>query len=466
MSQGPIRIWIDVSLLLKCNPYQPTGIPRTTANLFRSWWSRGYGNLRLCAMSPEAGGYVEVDAKEVLARFPLRPESSEGPVRIDVFSAKTRDAGRRSRFKSVARWFARNLLPSGLKWLLRETLTRVPIACRALRSRLSFSSRPVAVTMTRNDIVLSLGGEWMVPGSIEIFRRLRREQGFRTVQLIYDLIPIVRPQFFPESVGGDWSWEKYFHSVLEQADLVVAISRCVQGEIRRLLVDAEIGPRRVEVIRLGESIPKTAASGYPPLGDMFDPSEPFVLSVSTLEVRKNHYLLYHAWRSLAEQLGKAAPKLVLVGCKGWLTEDLLHQMRVDPLTRDSIVIIPHCDDAQLRWLYGNCLFTLYPSHFEGWGLPVAESLAYGKLCVCSNASSIMEIAPTLVEAHDPVDLPTCLRLIHQALDPAYRAAKEQRIRAEFRRTSWDETAEQFTQHIENAFGPVFDRGAWPAAKSA
>ena len=467
-SKPTTRIWIDVSLLLKCNPYQPTGIPRTTANLFRSWWSKGYGNLRLCGMSPEAGGYVEVPANEVLARFPLRPKSSpsDEPNRMDVRPALPRSVAGPNRFKSGARWLARQFIPNGPKTLIREVLTRTPLAYRALRRRFNPPSRQAAIAMTPNDIVLSLGGEWMIPDFTDLCNRLRREQKFRAVQLVYDLIPVLRPQYFPGTGSDERDWEKYFESALRRADLVVAISRCVQREIRQYLIDAKIGPRPVEVIRLGESIPKIASSGYPPLAAKLDPAKPFILSVGTLEVRKNHYLLYQAWRRLAEQLGDAVPKLVLVGCKGWLTDDLLHQMRVDPLTRDTIVFIPHCDDSQLRWLYGNCLFTIYPSHFEGWGLPVAESLAYGKHCVCSNASSIMEIAPTLVDSHDPVDLPSCLRLIEKALDPDYRAAKERRIRAEFRQTSWDETADQFAQHIENALGPVFDRGAWAAAKSA
>ena len=449
-------VWVDVSLLLICNPYQATGIFRTSANLFRSWWSRGFGNLRLCRLAPEANGYVEVPAARILARFPMRPETDEAD----------QPAPTRRPFK-IAAWAKRILLPVLVKRLARVALDRTrPVRRAAARLRCRLVG-PVPLSMDSNDIIITLGGGWTTPGAGVLAERLRREQKFRSVHLIYDLIPLAHPQFVPAAALAACNFKQFFDSSLRQSDLIITIARCVQREIREYLVESKIGLRPVEVIRLGEGIPVNAASGYPPLADSFDSTAPFVLCVGTLDSRKNHYLLYHVWRRLVENHGAATPRLILVGTKGGLFDDLQHQIRVDPLTRDSIIIIPHCDDVQLRWLYRNCLITLFPSHCEGWGLPVAESLAYGKHCICSNASSIMEIAPTLVDAHDPVDLPNCLRLIELALDPAYRTAKEQRIRDEFRQTSWNDTADQFIQHIEKTFGPVFERGAGTAlAKSA
>ena len=107
-------------------------------------------------------------------------------------------------------------------------------------------------------------------------------------------------------------------------------------------------------------------------------AHPFVLCVSGLDIRKNHHLLYKVWRRLSEKYTDNAPHLVCVGEKGEGTEALLKDMRNDSRTRDRIHVIHNAEDPLLDWLYRNCLFTVYPSFYEGWGMPVAESLVYGK----------------------------------------------------------------------------------------
>ncbi len=65
----------------------------------------------------------------------------------------------------------------------------------------------------------------------------------------------------------------------------------------------------------------------------------FILSVSTIQVRKNQQLLYNLWRRFAEEQRHAFPRLVLVGANGWLTEELRKQINSDPLTKDSILVL-------------------------------------------------------------------------------------------------------------------------------
>src|SRR5262249_3341185 len=96
-----------------------------------------------------------------------------------------------------------------------------------------------------------------------------------------------------------------------------------------------------------------------------------------------------------------------------------------------------------RWLYGRCLLSVYPSHYEGWGLPVAEALAHGKYCVASATSSLPEVGGGLADYADPLDLPAWQGLLERALfDPAFLAAREARGRAGFRPTAWADGARQ------------------------
>jgi glycosyltransferase involved in cell wall biosynthesis len=86
--------------------------------------------------------------------------------------------------------------------------------------------------------------------------------------------------------------------------------------------------------------------------------------------------------------------------------------------------------------------------YEGWGLPVAESLGYGKLCVTSHASSIPEIAGDLNDYFSPYDTEECMKKIQLYTDGDRLARKERRIRSEYRQTSWKQTYKQVSDLIQ------------------
>ena len=99
--------------------------------------------------------------------------------------------------------------------------------------------------------------------------------------------------------------------------------------------------------------------------------------------------------------------------------------------------------------HGDCLFTVYPSFYEGWGLPVAESLAFGKLCVASSASSLPEVGRDFVDYHDPHDVAEATARIQRAIfDAAYRGSREKSISERFRARSWGESAAELLERIE------------------
>lgn len=106
-----------------------------------------------------------------------------------------------------------------------------------------------------------------------------------------------------------------------------------------------------------------------------------------------------------------------------------------------ILILDNADDGALAWLYANCRFSVFPSLLEGFGLPVAESLAAGKLCVASSSSGVPEAAQgqAILIAPDDAEVwtATISRLIES--DEDIRAA-EQRIAAGYRRRTWIDTA--------------------------
>jgi glycosyltransferase involved in cell wall biosynthesis len=184
--------------------------------------------------------------------------------------------------------------------------------------------------------------------------------------------------------------------------------------------------------------------------------EAFVLCVGTLEVRKNHQLLYHLWHRLVELSGDRVPPLVLAGRPNWGTAELLGQIAADPVVRGRLILLATPTDAELLWLYRHCLFTLFPSYYEGWGLPVAESLAHGKYCICSRAASLPEIAGELIDYHDPFDLVGCQQLVERALfEPGFLPTRQGRVRDGFRTTTWEQCGEQVRNALERQLSLEF-----------
>jgi glycosyltransferase involved in cell wall biosynthesis len=163
-----------------------------------------------------------------------------------------------------------------------------------------------------------------------------------------------------------------------------------------------------------------------------------VLFVSTIEIRKNHRLLVKVWKRLIERHGAdAVPVLIFVGQIGWLVDDLMAELAATSFLAGKIEHRRGLSDAELYDAYRSCLFTVFPSLCEGWGLPVAESLAQGKLCVASSRTSIPEVGGDLVDYFDPADEDDALAKIERVLfEPGYLAAREARLKAEYRPRSW------------------------------
>jgi glycosyltransferase involved in cell wall biosynthesis len=110
---------------------------------------------------------------------------------------------------------------------------------------------------------------------------------------------------------------------------------------------------------------------------------------------------------------------------------------------------PGLSDAELDVAYHHCQFTLFPSLAEGWGLPVAESLAHGKFCLASNRTSIPEVGGDLIDYFDPSDDDDVVAKIERLLfEPGYLAAREARLRTEYCPGTWADCARSVVLQLE------------------
>jgi glycosyltransferase involved in cell wall biosynthesis len=168
----------------------------------------------------------------------------------------------------------------------------------------------------------------------------------------------------------------------------------------------------------------------------------YVLLVSTIEARKNHLLAFRLWRRLlAANPPDRVPTLVFAGRVGWLVADLMQQIANAGSLGGKLLVIGELDDATLAALYRGCRFTLFPSLYEGWGLPVTESLGYGRVCLASDRASVPEAGGDFCAYYDPDNLSEATAVVQRALDhPEWIAELEARIADEFRPTPWAVTA--------------------------
>lgn len=287
-----------------------------------------------------------------------------------------------------------------------------------------------------HDVIIFLGVTWSVEGHLLEINRIKEILPLKIVSLVYDLIPVIKPHFF--GTGFPPHYTNHLIDTIHISDLLLSISESTSSDLIWLMEETKAPKKPIIKIRLGDN---------PIIGNPVKPSSnlddwgDFVLSVGTFEVRKNHDLLYKTWdKGIQDQF--EMPNLVIAGRPGWLTHDLEYAITNNPLTRNKIFILNDCSDENLKWLYQNCQFTIYPSWYEGWGLPIAESAFEGKLCLASNTSSMSEIAGPLMDYFDPYSTEQLLsKVLLYHNDETLLKEKNLELR-NYKPTLWQETSEQ------------------------
>jgi glycosyltransferase involved in cell wall biosynthesis len=242
------------------------------------------------------------------------------------------------------------------------------------------------------DILISVGLDWDQPYSTELFR-YAKYTGLKIITCCYDLIPVLFPQYCVGDVAS--KFKSYFDLLNWSSSAVLCISQQSQKDLLDLWEQTGANPRPTKVIPLGDNVPSGKGSISSEVKTIT--SSPFILFVSTIERRKNHEVLYKAYHLLCRAgLRDKLPKLVFVGMPGWGVGDLLKDIELDPLTQGLVVQLNHVNDAELLELYKKARFCVYPSLYEGWGLPVGEALSLGKVVLSSDQGSLPEVGGNLV----------------------------------------------------------------------
>lgn len=293
---------------------------------------------------------------------------------------------------------------------------------------------------SKGDTAVLIGAGWNEDVVLRKLCEIKKATGIRISQHINDILPIYQPQLFADELPKKFT--PYVDMAAQNADVITVISKATKRDLEIFCNENKIKAPIIEVVRLGDDS-KVSRTEQP---QGIPENCNFILSVGTFEIRKNYILLYQAVK-LAQLEGRELPKIVIAGRKGWLTDDLAHVLKSDPFVKDHIIWLDSVKDEELAWMYENCMFTLFPSLAEGWGLPVVESLQNGKLCLASGVSSMLEIGDGLVDYFLPYDPREVLEKINYYLvEDRYKVVNE-KIKKTYRPYSWNESYLQFCNSV-------------------
>jgi len=287
------------------------------------------------------------------------------------------------------------------------------------------------------DTVVTAGYDWgnQQPRRIQ---NHKRQAGFRYVALCHDIMGLRTPEFLPSHAAA--AFQRYWNAMFSMADRILVTAHCVESEMRDYCANAGIGLVETRVVPLGYDPPRQRSGAPLPRG--LEPRQ-FALFVSTIDPRKGHALLIRLWaRLLAEGVPQRHRfKLVFVGRRGWGVDALLRHIDAFAALEPSLVHLEEHDDNGLSAFYDSAAFCVFPSLYEGFGLPIIEAFAHGKAVIASNGGTLPETVGTLSPCLDPVDEEAWFVTLKSWIEnPEARALYETRIQDSFSWPNWSEAA--------------------------
>lgn len=279
------------------------------------------------------------------------------------------------------------------------------------------------------DVVVSMGADWGGELADEL-GTLRAATGCRVVTMVYDLIPLTHPHLAFHNDPAFFA--EYYLRLLRNSDAIT----CISEQSRRDLLDFArarmVTPPPIHVLRLGEDEPST--------GTGWHERDDFFLWVGTVERRKNLELLYDALRIL-ESEGAELPRIVVAGAHGWGVGDLIAELGCGSTAASrAIVLLGSVDEEMLDGLYRRARALLFPSQYEGWGLPVREAAIRGCPVVAGDSPAVREAT---------ADLSSVVLLPVDDPGPWADALREPPVSSESAaRSSWSATASELGSLVD------------------
>ncbi len=282
---------------------------------------------------------------------------------------------------------------------------------------------------------LDIDAAWnVVYKRADLYPRLKNN-GFLIFNFIYDLIPMLFPHFAHEVTKKNF--KKYIYSVFSYSDLVMFDSLSANMDFLKLQKQHKF-LRNIPTRTVGlgsnflkvKEIPKEKK-----IQNIL--SKKYLLFVGTIEPRKNQEDVLDAFEVLAKKYDDL--HLVIIGKKGWKVEALSQRILTHPLHNERLFWLDNIDDNTLSQFYQNAFIVTYLSKYEGYGLPIAESLSYANITITSKNSSMYEVGRDFADYvmyGSQNELVSLISLYYE--NKSLYEAKKRFIQENFKTTSWDD----------------------------
>ncbi len=272
--------------------------------------------------------------------------------------------------------------------------------------------------------------------------QIKKSKKLKKVITVYDLIPVLYPQFFQFQENG------LIHRVLkgiENDTWVTCISQATKIDLCNYL--PALDPAKVFVTPLAASDmfyqSKDQAMQENVRTKFGIPEGQYMLSLSTLEPRKNIIQTIKCFTRLVKEQNITDLSLVLAGTKGWDFDNIFNEITTSPEIRERIIVTGYVPDIDLASLYSGATMFVYPSFYEGFGLPPLEAMQCGVPVITSNTSSLPEVvgdAGIMVDPQDADELCEAMLKIYNSSDVRTQMALASLEQA--KKFSWERCAEQ------------------------
>jgi glycosyltransferase involved in cell wall biosynthesis len=274
---------------------------------------------------------------------------------------------------------------------------------------------------------------------------LRRLQ-VKPLFVVHDLIPITHPEFCRQ--GERERHLARMNNVLAVASGIITNSQATLNELTSYAANA------------GRPLPRSVVALLAPGMSGISPGKrpmapPYFVILGTIEPRKNHWLLLQLWRDLVKHFGQEAPRLVVIGQRGWECENVVDMLERCEQLKGFVVEHSICPDTELVTYLHHAQALLFPSFAEGYGMPLVEALALGVPVIASDLPVFKEVAGEIPEYIDPLDGIRWGELVKEYAKPdsQLRAAQLRRIE-NFKLPTWADHFAKVDALLERLSEPV------------
>lgn len=265
----------------------------------------------------------------------------------------------------------------------------------------------------------------------------------RIIYTVYDLIPFLYPEFLPQFYKSNFIIiaKCFFRKLFEKADLIITISENTKNDLINYM---NIKEEKIKVVYLASRenfYPIKDKTLIKPVLDEYKINSPYILFIGTLEPKKNLPLLIEAYSKLPDKIKKDY-LLVLAGNKGWKYDNIFKKIKELNLY-NRVIHTDYIPEEKLPLLLNGATLLVYPSLYEGFGLPPLEAMSCGIPVITSNNSSLPEIIGDAGIMIDPKDVNQLTESMSFLLENPQQREKLSKLGIKRSKNfSWDKVAYQ------------------------